>query len=442
MVEADTTSVLRPTADGGNDSASWTNTTGAACNTANCYTEVIETSGALCTNSDGDTTFISSQDVDVSQTFDLNESSIPDGSTVSSVEISVCYIKQGGGAGNPTFQTRICVDGSCSNSGTTLTTATSYQESSQTHSVSLNKTSSTDIEIGVMAAKKNVRVSQISAMITYTTPAPTSTPTPTPDEGDGATVETVHSGIGGNTPARIVFSGKAFPGATLGVYLIGKEYGQVLIDEEFKTQDDGSFQKEIISPVPERRLYGLLIKDKDGNLGKSKFFTYDLKFNTIVHQENLIFAPSIKTNKVSFTRNELLLVSGYAAPVNTVEALADGKVIGKTTVESDGQYKLLINTDDLVLGSYKVQARQVDPGSGKTGDVSETKTVRISSFPFANIDFNQDDQVNISDWSIFLSNWSSSDANTQMRDDLNGDKKINVTDFSVFLVSFQLSSGR
>lgn len=286
-------------------------------------------------------------------------------------------------------------------------------------------------------------ISNVPSGITLATPTPTSsvTPTPTPTSEELPVIETTGGGIGGNDPTRIIFSGRAFPGAILGVYLIGTEYGQVLIEDEFRTQDDGSFRKEVISPVEERRLYGLLIKDKNGKPAKSKFFTYDLRFNTIVHQEKIIFAPSITTNKSVFTRNELLLVSGYAAPGNIVETLADGKIIGKTKVEDDGLYKVTINTNVLILGIYKIQTRQFDSSIGKMGDMSETKIVRIGYFPFTHIDFNQDSKINISDWSIFLSNWGSSDADIHMRDDLNGDKKIDISDLSVFLTSFQLSSG-
>src|SRR3990167_11456676 len=88
---ADTTSVLRPNADGGDDSTSWLNRGGTACNSADCYLEVDESAGSSCTDSDGDTSFISGQEVDISQTFDINESSIPNGSTISNISISVCY---------------------------------------------------------------------------------------------------------------------------------------------------------------------------------------------------------------------------------------------------------------------------------------------------------------------------------------------------------------
>ena len=70
---AATTGTLRPTADGGDDSANWDNTANAACNTADCYLEVDESTGGSCTNSDGDTSFVDSQGGGDAQTFDIDE---------------------------------------------------------------------------------------------------------------------------------------------------------------------------------------------------------------------------------------------------------------------------------------------------------------------------------------------------------------------------------
>jgi hypothetical protein len=191
VIQADTTSTLRPTADGGDDSASWTNTGGTACNATSCYTEVDESSGGTCTNSDGDTTYIQSANISgISQTFDLTESSIPDNAAVTKIDITVCYAKSGGGG---TFQTRYCHNGSCSDSGTNISTGAQYAEATQSHTVNFTKTSSSDIEIGVTnTAAKNTRISQISAVVTYTVPADTTAPADTTDLAAGsATASTV-----------------------------------------------------------------------------------------------------------------------------------------------------------------------------------------------------------------------------------------------------------
>lgn len=228
--------------------------------------------------------------------------------------------------------------------------------------------------------------------------------------------------------------------ASLSVNLISYELGNVVITK-FSADDKGDFLKEIIAPVEEKRTYGLIIRDKDGNAGKSKFFTYDIQFNTVISQENIIFAPTILANKAVLRRGELLLVSGYAAPGNKVEALINQKILSNSNIdpESSGYYRILIDTNEFVLGNYQLQTRQIDPESGKVSDVSETRIIKISSFAFSHIDFNDDLKIDIQDWSVFLHNWSSGEELKRTADDLNGDSKVDVSDFSVFLTAFQMA---
>ena len=168
---ADVTALLLAVADGSEDSANWTNTSNNPCISENCALEVDDTSGTICTASDGDGTYIRSSTNGAAQTFDIDESGIPDGSTITDLNVTVCYRRQGGGA--PTFETRICTDGACSSSGASLTGTGSYQESTQSHAVNLVKNSATDIEIGAIRTSGNtIRVSKISTIITYTPPLP------------------------------------------------------------------------------------------------------------------------------------------------------------------------------------------------------------------------------------------------------------------------------
>ncbi|MBI3260789.1 hypothetical protein HYZ64_00235 [Candidatus Berkelbacteria bacterium] len=196
VARADTTAALRPVADGGEDSASWTNTAAAACSAADCSAEVKESSGASCTNSDGDTSYVESNVNAARQTFKVGLSSIPDNSTITQIDITVCARKTTTGAAN-TFQTRRCVDATCASFGTNLTTGTAYAESTQSHSgLSIAKTASTTIDIGAEvtgSVTNKVRLSQISALISYTppsTPTPTPTPTSTADTSTPATTST------------------------------------------------------------------------------------------------------------------------------------------------------------------------------------------------------------------------------------------------------------
>src|SRR3989338_1331458 len=442
-VNADTTSTLRPVADGGNDSASWSNTGGTVCNATGCYLEVDESAGTSCTDSDGDTSFIEASANGANQTFDIDISSIPDGATISQIDITVCQKKVGTERTNK-FQTRKCVDGVCSNFGTDNAAAGNYTEVTQAHAaLSILKTATADLEVGVSITDtkdKLVRMSQISATVTYTTPTPTptptSTPTPTPSQ-EPATVETGSSG--GNYPAELVFSGEVYPGAKIQINLLSDFYGKILKKEdEYTVGDTGKFTLETKGNSTGEQFYGLSIKDRNDNQVIAKFFKYDLKFNTIVKQENIILAPMASISKKIVAKSEAFMVSGYGAPGNKIEILSNSKVVGTSTVLKDGSYAVKIDGGKLFLGPHKIQARQVDDTTDKAGDLSGILNVTIGQFSYTSVDMNKDDKINIADWSIFLYNWSAPDKETRAKNDLNSDGIIDVTDFSVFLTSFQL----
>jgi len=429
VVLGDVTATLRPTADGGDDDSNWTNTASVGCDATDCYTEINE---ETC---DGDTSYIDNVARDFHQTFDIDESSIPNGSTVTQITITICHKRISGSGGK--LQTRYCYNGTCENSNINITAASMYTIESQVFATDFEKTAGSDIEIGVTSTDNaGKRISQIYTVITYTAPAPT--PTPTPGPPGGADIEVI--GGGGNNPTRIIFNGEIFPGANLSLFLMGDEYGQIQIGDAFNIGDDGKFLIEAISPVEEERLYALFPKDIDGAPMKSKFFQYDLRYNTIVRQKDIIFAPTMNINKARFARNEVMLVAGYAAPGNTVELIVNGEPIKTIDVESGGLYRIDINTDELTLGIHEIQARQIDDETGNKSNNSPIKKVSINLIDTSNCDLNMDAEISISDWSIFLLNWLGEAVETEVRVDLNGDGRIGIEDFSLFLQCWRLNN--
>ena len=89
---------------------------------------------------------------------------------------------------------------------------------------------------------------------------------------------------------------------------------------------------------------------------------------------------------------------------------------------------------DLVEGSH--QARVLQSSSSQTSDYSLLKIFRVAELFSVNSDLNSDGKLNISDWSIFLSSWSSRNESLRKKIDLNGDGKISILDLSLFLSSF------
>ncbi len=239
-------------------------------------------------------------------------------------------------------------------------------------------------------------------------------------------------------PARITFSGKAFPGAKLTLSLIDIKQGPIAIANPL-VESNAYFEQEIISSVIGMRTYSLNIVDGDGNLGESKFFIYNLDSNSHVSEPNIIFAPTVVINRNSVAPGAALIISGNAGPGNKLEVILDGKAFVDVFSNELGAYRIQVETSKLTLGSHKIQVRQFDFESNKASALSKVVPFEVSSFAFSGIDFNNDARVDIKDWSIFLSNWSSQDEVKRKADDLNNDGKVNIGDFSIFLNSFQLA---
>lgn len=166
---AETTGFLSPTADGGEDSPGWDNRAGTACSGASCYTELIEASGNQCNSeSDGNTSYITSNTTDARQTFLLDISAIPDGATVASVNVTACNQRQ---KSNASFQTAVCVDGACQDSGIDIAPTTGYDLNAQLHTVNFTKSASSVLEIGVKNTNnRSLRISKLRGNVTYTLP--------------------------------------------------------------------------------------------------------------------------------------------------------------------------------------------------------------------------------------------------------------------------------
>ena len=542
-VWADTTAVLRPTVDGGNDSVDWTNTTGATCNTVDCSLGVQETSGASCTNSDGDTTFVSSSVNDANQTFNLDGSGIPNSATVTGVSVTACYKWQGGGATAPTFETRICLDNTCSNSGTTITGSASYAETTQSHTVDFRKTSTSDVEIGMVKTNtKNIRVSQISAVITYTpdTTAPAAVsnlsasnatassidlswaapgndgstgtatsydirystttitdgnfssaaqvsgePAPsvagssqsmtisglsvsttyyfalkTSDEvpntsglsnvastttlasGGGSSSATPSTGGsgGGVAPTNVFVTGQAYPGSKIEFLRksIQDEIFRYTPEATSTISADGAFQIRLVGLLSGEYLFALRAEDKDGRKTGILGLNADLSgIGSSLQAKDIIMPPTADFESALISLGKEIKIKGYAAPERKIEIEIDGILKGETKSDQNGFWFFATSTASFRIGDHYARAKQTDV-NGKASEFSSSRSFRVSLLASPKADFNNDNKVTITDWSIFLFRWGSEDKVLKAKIDMNDDGKIDISDFSIFLKAMRI----
>lgn len=170
LARADDVTNLRPTADGATEQ--WQNDAGTACSSTTCFTQVNESSGANCSSTPGDSTDNQSTTTNNQiMRYDIDESAIPEGATVTSVFVRVCAIR--GGAQNVNTRLGFCVAGACTECATTFAATSAYADYDCSVDIPDDVfAAGDDYEIYVQNEQaRNVLVTAISVDITYTPPA-------------------------------------------------------------------------------------------------------------------------------------------------------------------------------------------------------------------------------------------------------------------------------
>lgn len=279
-------------------------------------------------------------------------------------------------------------------------------------------------------AAGNVSTS-LNASVTITLP-------PTPSGGTPS-VSSVTTFAGGTAQSSAVFSGQVYPGSTISVFrklVTLPEYEGTSIARSV-INDDGTFEITLEYFQQADWLFALQAKDKTGRNTRLLAFSQFIKGGSIFKIENIFIPPTINLKDAAVAKGKNLSMFGYAAPNAKVEAFIDGKKIGEAQSGSDGYYLISVAVDSLDAGNYFIKTRYV-LSADKMSDFSDSKAFLVSPLSYPKADFNGDNVVTVSDWSVFLYRWGSSDKKLKETVDLNGDEKIDISDFSIFLQSIKI----
>ncbi len=245
---------------------------------------------------------------------------------------------------------------------------------------------------------------------------------------------------GGFVPPAISgvqLSGKAFTNAKINIIAI-KGGGQTPIQQQSTASPNGNFSISVGGLPPGASSYSIVATDSSNRTTQAKIFGANLTDpSQLLKVQNILLSPTLGLIRSSITKGDFLGIIGLAAPGYNIETEIDGQLISNTvTADSRGNYKVLVNTANLDFGSHTVATRQVSPDYIKS-DFSPQQVFSITNIFTPNMDFNNDGVIDIKDWSIFISRWSSTDPKTRALDDLNGDGKVDVQDFSIFVRTLQ-----
>jgi len=321
------------------------------------------------------------------------------------------------------FQTRVCVDGSCNNSGIDIATQAGYTENTQSFSgLNIVKSTESDIEIGISitgTSNKNIRISQISAVVTFNSEAATGGRARSPER-------------------RVLFYGQAYPESNIEILRRDKRDLAGTYEPfplaRYEVISDGTFYIEPAELLLEEYIFILKAQDKDGRKSDLMAFDVDLRVASFVEIKDFLVPPTIAFKNASITKGKNLVVLGFAAPKNKIEVIIDNNDIRSVESDEYGFWSLVIDTENIVPGIHNLKVRQfASLPSTKESSFSSLKTFKISTLELPEADFNGDDRINITDWSIFLSRWINEEINSRSTLDLNNDDEINIFDFSIFL---------
>lgn len=236
----------------------------------------------------------------------------------------------------------------------------------------------------------------------------------------------------------VSLSGTIFPGGKVRAIAIAPSVTATA--QSATASDSGSFNLNFGTTGQEAKSYGIVATDKENRSTQTKVFDRQLTGpKDYINVSGIMLSPTLGLISGTVRRGDSLGLIGYGIPNYILEVEIDGKLNTKlnASVNGDGSYKVLISTAGMSLGSHTVRIRQVNPNNIRS-DFAPQKVFTISNLLVPKVDFNTDGKVNVQDWSIFLSRWTSQDPNVRILDDLNGDGKVDVSDFSIFARTLQV----
>lgn len=236
----------------------------------------------------------------------------------------------------------------------------------------------------------------------------------------------------------VVFTGWAYPAAEVVVLKDGIEVGKVLAG----TQADFGAYLEVLN----RGVYTFGLWAADSMARKSNTFstTFWMEAGTQTTISDIILPPTIALTKSNVTAGQVIETFGQTAPGSTIEVwlypekngeILDFEITKKDGLASvNGEWSLFLNTDNLLDGPYLVKAHTTVADAG-TSDFSAIAKINIGAAQIEpsgiceGADLNHDGKVNLTDFSILLYYWGTSDECA----DQNHDGTVNLTDFSIML---------
>ena len=267
------------------------------------------------------------------------------------------------------------------------------------------------------------------------TPTPTPTASPTGSPTSTPTPSTAPSGGTSGTPLDVTFSGIAYPNSDVEILRRTEQDSLFISHSRFHASADGTFSIPLIE-LPQRSYYLFAIRAWDALGVGSNLLFFDQLVGGSHTFSDIIIPPTVSVQRTG-TGGEVIKVSGYAGSEDEVQLELEGKVWHTVTTDSVGHWQHEVEVSTLTFGTHQIRAKRIR-ANGDSSTYSSSYSFKIGAAEDTRIDLNNDQQVNIQDWSIFLFRWGSTDTTLQSTLDMDENGIVNIIDFSIFLRAMRI----
>ena len=273
----------------------------------------------------------------------------------------------------------------------------------------------------------------ISAVVpdTSATPVPTpaSAPTPAPSGGGGG-------GGGGSVAIKniVTVSGRAYPLSKVTLLKDGQKAITTVAGP------DANFEMSLTGLSAGQYTLAVYSEDKEGRRSSLFSFPVSVTKGAITRIGGIFLAPTITVDKKEVAPGDTVTFFGQSAPqaVVTITVNSVTRRFVKTETDESGVYLVQWDTSPLEIGKHMAQSKttlkkEISPLSlpveFEVTSTPETESELKSAAPFVASDLNQDNHVDLVDFSV-LAYWYKRPL-PPSDFDLNNDAKIDLVDFSI-----------
>lgn len=226
------------------------------------------------------------------------------------------------------------------------------------------------------------------------------------------------------------FSGYAYPKGKVTLLKNTVFVSNVTADET------GFFSISTAEPYNSAHIYTLYADDL--NQERSLLLNYPLVLSTATYTQisNIIFAPTVVTDKLETQSSDSLIIEGYGRPQRQITiTIKEGSMVKKiyeTLTNQFGKYSFTIGLESFPHATYTISAKYKDDArvSKLISIIIGKKTIpRESDTGILPGDCSLDRKINLTDFSI-LAYWYGR-TNPPVCIDTNKDGIINLVDFSI-----------